>query len=110
LLLLWGGSVFTDCECENASNLLCIHDDLNTAAAAIAPKIRRWAGGYNGPKTISTHFGTSSDYWWLRIGIGHPGALLFIMCLNHPQKRKIGPWTKQLSALWTTLSLITEGE
>jgi len=52
--------------------ILVIHDELDFAPGQIKLKRGGSHGGHNGLRDIHAQLG-SSDYWRLRIGIGHPG-------------------------------------
>lgn len=48
-----------------------IHDDIDLAAGKLRVKRDGGHGGHNGLRSIDAHIGT--DYWRVRLGIGHPG-------------------------------------
>jgi len=52
--------------------ILIIHDELDFAPGQVKLKRGGSHGGHNGLRDIHAQLG-SSDYWRLRIGIGHPG-------------------------------------
>jgi peptidyl-tRNA hydrolase, PTH1 family len=54
--------------------LLVLHDELDLMPGAIKLKKGGGTGGHNGLKDIQAKMG-STDYWRLRIGIGHPRTL-----------------------------------
>ncbi|NOT14577.1 MAG: aminoacyl-tRNA hydrolase [Methylotenera sp.] len=54
------------------AEILVIHDELDLPAGSIKLKFGGGHGGHNGLKDIHSALGTS-DYWRLRVGIGHPG-------------------------------------
>lgn len=53
--------------------ILVAHDELDFAPGQVKLKRGGSHGGHNGLRDIHAQLG-SSDYWRLRIGIGHPGA------------------------------------
>lgn len=53
-------------------HIFVIHDDIALLQGEIRLKKGGGDGGHNGLKSITQHIG--SDYWRLRIGIGHPGS------------------------------------
>ena len=53
--------------------ILVVHDELDFAPGQVKLKRGGSHGGHNGLRDIHAQLG-SSDYWRLRIGIGHPGA------------------------------------
>ena len=53
-------------------NILVVHDELDLGSGAVKLKKGGGHGGHNGLKDITAALGTS-DFWRLRLGIGHPG-------------------------------------
>jgi peptidyl-tRNA hydrolase, PTH1 family len=53
--------------------ILVAHDELDIAPGETKLKLGGSHAGHNGLKDIQAQLGTS-DYWRLRIGIGHPGV------------------------------------
>ncbi|QQR70017.1 MAG: aminoacyl-tRNA hydrolase [Alphaproteobacteria bacterium] len=51
--------------------LIVFHDDLDLAFGKLRVKRGGGAGGHNGLRSIDQQIGT--DYWRIRMGIGHPG-------------------------------------
>jgi PTH1 family peptidyl-tRNA hydrolase len=51
--------------------VVVIHDDLDLVPGKVRLKRGGGAGGHNGLRSLDAHI--SSDYWRLRVGIGHPG-------------------------------------
>jgi PTH1 family peptidyl-tRNA hydrolase len=54
------------------AEILVVHDELDIPVGQLRLKYGGGLGGHNGLKDITAHLGTT-DYWRLRIGIGHPG-------------------------------------
>ena len=54
-----------------ADNIYVFHDELDAAPGRVKIKKGGGAGGHNGLRSIDQHLG--SDYWRVRLGIGHPG-------------------------------------
>ncbi len=54
--------------------ILVVHDELDLLPGEIRLKQGGGNGGHNGLKDIAAHLG-SSDFWRLRLGIGHPRSL-----------------------------------
>jgi PTH1 family peptidyl-tRNA hydrolase len=52
--------------------ILIVHDDLDLPPGGIRLKQGGGSGGHNGLKDVQAHLG-STDFWRLRLGIGHPG-------------------------------------
>jgi PTH1 family peptidyl-tRNA hydrolase len=59
------------------ARLIVIHDELDLAPGRMRVKRGGGAGGHNGLRSIDAHVG--SDYWRIRIGIGHPGDKNLVM-------------------------------
>jgi PTH1 family peptidyl-tRNA hydrolase len=57
------------------SQILIIHDELDLPPGVTKLKFGGGTGGHNGLKSATKHLGTS-DYWRLRVGIGHPRNLV----------------------------------
>lgn len=55
-------------------DILVVHDELGLLSGSIKLKEGGSSGGHNGLRDITGALG-SSDYWRLRIGIGHPRTL-----------------------------------
>ena len=53
--------------------ILVVHDELDVPPGQAKLKLGGGHGGHNGLRDIHAQLG-SSDYWRLRIGIGHPGV------------------------------------
>lgn len=54
------------------SEILVVYDELDLPPGAARLRQGGGAGGHNGVKDIIAHL-SSSDFWRLRVGIGHPG-------------------------------------
>ncbi len=52
-------------------NILVVQDELDLKPGSARIKLGGGTGGHNGLKDIQAHLGTT-DYWRLRLGIGHP--------------------------------------
>ncbi len=50
---------------------LVVHDELDLPVGQARFKLGGGHGGHNGLRDAITHFGT--DFWRLRLGVGHPG-------------------------------------
>ncbi len=55
------------------AEILVVHDELDLQPGQGKLKFGGGSGGHNGLKDIHAQLGTS-DYWRLRLGIGHPGV------------------------------------
>ncbi|WP_225721309.1 aminoacyl-tRNA hydrolase [Candidatus Vallotiella sp. (ex Adelges kitamiensis)] len=56
-------------------SILIVHDELDFPPGTAKLKLGGSSGGHNGLKNIAAHLSTW-QYWRLRIGIGHPRALI----------------------------------
>lgn len=56
----------------NPKDMVIAHDELDLPPGTIKLKMNGGHAGHNGLKSVIAHLGTS-DFWRLRIGIGHPG-------------------------------------
>ena len=54
--------------------ILVVHDELDLVPGTMRLKFGGGAAGHNGLKDITQRLGTS-DFWRLRVGIGHPRSL-----------------------------------
>ena len=53
-------------------SVLIVHDELDLPPGTVKLKMGGGHGGHNGLKDIAAELGTT-DFWRLRLGIGHPG-------------------------------------
>ena len=51
--------------------VIVLHDEVDLAAGKVRAKCGGGVAGHNGLRSIRAHIGT--DFWRVRIGIGHPG-------------------------------------
>lgn len=72
-----------------AEQILVVHDELDLAPGTAKLKFGGGHGGHNGLKDIKQALG-SSDFWRLRIGIGHPGerAAVVDYVLHAPRREE----------------------
>ena len=54
-----------------AQDVIVLHDELDLAPGKVRAKLGGGNAGHNGLRSIAAHIG--SDFWRVRIGIGHPG-------------------------------------
>jgi len=52
-------------------DIIVLHDELDLAPGKVRVKLGGGNAGHNGLRSIAAHIG--SDFWRVRIGIGHPG-------------------------------------
>ncbi|CRK85659.1 Peptidyl-tRNA hydrolase [Candidatus Providencia siddallii] len=57
----------------NADEILIVHDDLDLPTGIAKIKFGGSNAGHNGLKNIQSNLNNNSNYYRLRIGIGHPG-------------------------------------
>ena len=69
------------------AEMLVVHDELDLQPGQIKLKQGGGAAGHNGLKDLLAHLG-GSDFWRLRIGIGHPG-----------QRDEVANWVLQKPSL-----------
>ena len=55
----------------DVADLVVVHDDLDLPAGGVKLKLGGGHGGHNGLRDIAARLSTT-DFWRLRIGIGHP--------------------------------------
>ncbi len=53
------------------ADVIVIYDELDLAAGKLKVKRGGGSAGHNGLRSIDAHLG--SDYWRVRLGVGHPG-------------------------------------
>ena len=71
--------------------VLVAHDELNLLPGSARLKLGSGHGGHNGLKNIISSFGKHSQFYRLRIGIGHPGTKNKVVSfvLNQPSKPEL---------------------
>lgn len=71
--------------------VLVAHDDLDLPPGTVRLKYGGGHGGHNGLRDIAARLGTT-DYWRLRIGVGHPGqrddVIDYVLTKPSPADRK----------------------
>ncbi|MGD2138949.1 MAG: aminoacyl-tRNA hydrolase [Burkholderiales bacterium] len=88
------------------SDILVVHDELDLAPGVIKLKKGGGVAGHNGLRDIAAHM--ASDFWRLRIGIGHPGvrAQVANYVLSPPRKEEAESITAAIErslAIWPLL-------
>ena len=63
--------IFTDFYKVPVRQVLVVHDEIDIPIGVVRLKWAGGHGGHNGLRSIFSHLGT--DFWRLRIGVGHPG-------------------------------------
>lgn len=64
--------IFTDFYKVPMRQVLVVHDEIDIPTGVARLKWAGGHGGHNGLRSIFSHLGT--DFWRLRIGVGHPGG------------------------------------
>jgi len=88
------------------SDILVVHDELDLAPGVIRLKKGGGVAGHNGLRDIAAHMAT--DFWRLRIGIGHPGVREQVAnyVLSPPRKEEAELITEAMErslAIWPLL-------
>lgn len=67
--------------------ILVVHDELDLAPGVVRLKCGGGHGGHNGVRDVIAHLG-ASDFYRLRVGIGHPGdrSVVVRYVLNAPSR------------------------
>ena len=70
------------------AEILIVHDEIDLPPGAVRFKLGGGHGGHNGLRDVIAHIG--SDFWRLRLGVGHPGAreLVLDAVLDRPQAQE----------------------
>ena len=94
-----------------AEEILIIHDELDISPGKIKLKLGGGHGGHNGIKDISQMLGTS-NFWRLRIGIGHPGNKnqVSTYVLKNPLKDELSLIEESIFNSYKVFSLLVNGE
>jgi PTH1 family peptidyl-tRNA hydrolase len=77
------------------SDVIVIYDEIDLPLGKVKAKRGGGAGGHNGIRSIDAHIGT--DYWRVRLGVGHPGqkelvkayVLMDFFKEEHPQVQAV---------------------
>lgn len=91
--------------------ILVVHDELDLAPGQAKLKKGGGHAGHNGLRDIHAQLG-SSDYWRLRLGIGHPGDKSQVVgwVLKKPPADELTAIEEAISRSMKAFSLLTEGE
>ena len=91
--------------------ILVVHDELDLAPGQAKIKLGGGHAGHNGLRDIHAQLG-SSDYWRLRLGIGHPGVKAevvdYVLRKPAPEHRELIEHTIERSV--SALDLLLAGE
>jgi PTH1 family peptidyl-tRNA hydrolase len=91
-----------------------VHDELDLMPGVIKMKKGGGTGGHNGLKDIQAHLSTS-DWWRLRIGIGHPRELNLAQevadfVLHKPSKEHLSEIEKAIERGLDVMPQLLSGE
>jgi peptidyl-tRNA hydrolase, PTH1 family len=91
--------------------ILVVHDELDLVPGQVKLKLGGSHAGHNGLKDIHAQLG-SSDYWRLRLGIGHPGVKAEVVnyVLRKPSPEHREAIEKAIEQSIDALNLLLEGE
>ena len=91
--------------------ILVAHDELDVLPGNAKMKIGGGHGGHNGLKDINAQLG-STDYWRLRLGIGHPGVKAEVVdyVLRKPPAEQREAIEKSIAQSLGALDLLLAGE
>lgn len=91
--------------------ILIVHDELDLPPGTAKLKKGGGHGGHNGLKDIAAHLG-STDFWRLRLGIGHPGdaAAVVNFVLHAPPREESMQISDAISASSAVLPALLNGE
>ena len=93
------------------NEILVVHDELDLQPGQMKLKLGGSPAGHNGLKDIHAQLGTS-DYWRLRLGIGHPGVKAevvdYVLC--KPSRDDREAIDKGIALSLTALDLLLAGE
>lgn len=91
--------------------LLVVHDELDLLPGDARLKRGGGHGGHNGLRDIAAQLG-STDFWRLRLGIGHPGdkGAVVDFVLNAPRREEAGLIEEAIERSLRVLPLIELGD
>lgn len=91
--------------------ILVAHDELDLPPGQAKLKKGGGHAGHNGLRDIHAQLG-SSDYWRLRIGVGHPGDKSQVVgwVLKKPPSEELAAIEEAIARSAKAFSLLTEGE
>ena len=91
--------------------ILVVHDELDLQPGQLKLKLGGSAAGHNGLKDIQAQLG-STDYWRLRLGIGHPGVRDEVVdyVLRKPSPEHRDAIAKAIETSLGALDLLLDGD
>jgi PTH1 family peptidyl-tRNA hydrolase len=93
------------------SEIVVIHDEIDLRPGKLRVKRGGGSAGHNGLRSIDALLGT--DYWRVRIGVGHPGAKELVQpyVLQNFTAEEISEWAGPLiDAVAETIPLLLAGD
>jgi len=93
-----------------ADAITAFHDELDLVPGKLRVKFDGGAAGHNGLRSMDRQLGTS-DYWRVRLGIGHPGSKERVLpyVLGDFSKEDVGWLIPFLDAIADTAGLLASG-
>jgi PTH1 family peptidyl-tRNA hydrolase len=91
--------------------IVVLHDELDLKPGKVRVKRGGGAAGHNGLRSIDALLGT--DYWRVRLGVGHPGVkelVLPYVLQNFPSEEADGWVAPLLDAVAETIPLLLAGD
>ena len=92
------------------SEVFVIHDEIDLRPGKMRVKRGGGSAGHNGLRSIDALFGT--DYWRVRIGVGHPGVKELVQpyVLQNLPGEELSGWVKPLlGAIAETMPFLVRG-
>lgn len=92
------------------SDIIVIHDEIDLRPGKLRVKCGGGSAGHNGLRSIDALLG--SDYWRVRIGVGHPGVKELVqpyVLQNFPSEELTGWVQPLLGAVAETIPLMLSG-
>ena len=92
-------------------SVLIVHDELDLPPGTVKLKMGGGHGGHNGLKDIAAQLGTT-DFWRLRLGIGHPGDKNAVAnyVLKDPNRDEMCSIEENIDQSTVLLPLLLKGE
>jgi PTH1 family peptidyl-tRNA hydrolase len=93
------------------ASITAFHDELDLVPGKLRVKFDGGAAGHNGLRSMDRQLGTS-DYWRVRLGIGHPGSKDRVLpyVLGDFSKDDVGWLVPFLDAIADAASLLASGK
>ena len=94
------------------TRILVVHDDLDLNAGIVRVKQGGGHGGHNGLRDIIAAFGGETEFYRLRIGIGHPGNSRDVVdyVLRKPEQQERSAIDEAIDAALASLPRLLDGD